>query len=344
MKAKYFVISESQYIKLVSLLKEDTQVDVKDLEIQQTLNRSIFDENDQMLPNVRKSLLQAAKDYYEFLQIEDVKIIDIILAGSMANYNWSDYSDVDVHLVIKFSEIGEDKDIIGNMMWALKEKWNLDHNIKIGKYKVELYTENIEDSDLQSNGIFSIVKNKWLKYPKKVKITINTNAIQEIVNDYNSKLDRLILIVEKGGTCEGLVEQFDDLLEELYDMRKEALAENGEFATENLAFKVLRRDKFIEKLIDYKNKVYDFTLSVNPEMGLQDKEEKIKDKKIAIAKGNQVTADSKSDGEVKDYQYKINGKKYDSLRIAAKELGIPHTTIQYRVNSDNPQWAAYQKL
>jgi len=93
-----------------------------------------------------------------------------------------------------------------------------------------------------------------------------------------------------------------------------------------------------------RNETYDYTLSISPEGNdLKDKEEAIRDKKTTIARGNNSSGGG-NDEDVKNYQYKINGKKFNSLRSASTELGIPHTTIQYRVNSDNSQWSAYQKI
>jgi hypothetical protein len=48
----------------------------------------------QMVPKVRETLLEIANDFIEFLEI-DMVVSDIVMTGSLSNYNWSNYSDVD---------------------------------------------------------------------------------------------------------------------------------------------------------------------------------------------------------------------------------------------------------
>ena len=42
----------------------------------------------------------------------EVGIEDLRLTGSLANYNWSEYSDVDLHLVVDFEKIDEDIELV----------------------------------------------------------------------------------------------------------------------------------------------------------------------------------------------------------------------------------------
>ncbi len=50
--------------------------------------------------DVREHLISIAKDFIESLGIDTFVIEDILFVGSLANYNWSEYSDVDLHIVI----------------------------------------------------------------------------------------------------------------------------------------------------------------------------------------------------------------------------------------------------
>ena len=34
----------------------------------------------------------------------DVVIDDVVMIGSIANYNWSEYSDIDLHIIIDFNQ------------------------------------------------------------------------------------------------------------------------------------------------------------------------------------------------------------------------------------------------
>ena len=47
---------------------------------------------------IQKNLLKIAKDYYSELKL-DIPILDITLTGSLANYNWSKYSDNSLYII-----------------------------------------------------------------------------------------------------------------------------------------------------------------------------------------------------------------------------------------------------
>jgi hypothetical protein len=66
-------------------------------------------------PEVRKALLKIA---YEFIQSLDVKtpIVDIIFTGSMANYNYTDQSDIDLHILYDFDEVN---------LWMRREEYGI---------------------------------------------------------------------------------------------------------------------------------------------------------------------------------------------------------------------------
>ena len=59
-------------------------------------------------PEIRTKLLQIADDFYTDLKVE-APIADIQLTGSIANYTWTENSDLDIHVLFDFSEISERK-------------------------------------------------------------------------------------------------------------------------------------------------------------------------------------------------------------------------------------------
>jgi predicted nucleotidyltransferase len=64
-----------------------------------------------MKEEIREPMLKIASNFIEGLPF-DVKIEDITLTGSLANYNWSSYSDVDLHIIVDFSKIDENYDLV----------------------------------------------------------------------------------------------------------------------------------------------------------------------------------------------------------------------------------------
>ena len=80
------------------------------LQINDTLN-SLFWENDRLSPAVRDKLLKIAENFFDNLGL-DTDIDDITITGSMANFNWTKYSDIDLHLIVDFSQIDENLELV----------------------------------------------------------------------------------------------------------------------------------------------------------------------------------------------------------------------------------------
>ena len=84
-----------------------------------------------------QKLINLAEDFYSSLGF-DPEIRDIQLTGSLANYNWTDKSDLDVHVLIDFTEIDENFTLVKKAVDGVRFIWNLRHKIKIRVYEVEL--------------------------------------------------------------------------------------------------------------------------------------------------------------------------------------------------------------
>ena len=54
--------------------------------------------------------MQHAKYFYKQTELQ-APIIDIIIIGSSAGYNWTPTSDIDVHIVIDFKQINKDQEV-----------------------------------------------------------------------------------------------------------------------------------------------------------------------------------------------------------------------------------------
>ena len=132
---------------------------ITSFEMQSRLNPAVWD-NDQMRPAIRKRLQEIAEEFIEKLDLPNVEIKDIILTGSLANYNWSEYSDLDVHIVVDFKEVAEDEGLVKKYFDAVRGNWNRTHDIKVKGYEVELYVQD-DDESHTSTGVYSILKDEW---------------------------------------------------------------------------------------------------------------------------------------------------------------------------------------
>ena len=86
--------------------------------------------NNKLDSDVRDKLLSIAKDFYKDLEV-DTSIKDIHLTGSLANYNWTKFSDIDVHILLDFSKIGKDSGMTKKALDGQRFVWNMRH-LKVG--------------------------------------------------------------------------------------------------------------------------------------------------------------------------------------------------------------------
>ena len=231
---------------------------IKTFKVQPDLNRQFWTSENKLNPTIRKALLRIAKEFYDSIELENKpKIKDIVFTGSLANYNYSDYSDVDLHLLFDF---GKDKELLSQFFLLAKSKWNDKHDITIKGYDVEVYAED-EKSPHVSTGLYSVMKDTWLKEPKKETPVFDELDVKTKVNYFVGMVKQLFQQYQEG-KLEGLDTKIEKLRDKLSKFRQSGLQLGGEFSTENIAFKLLRRAGYMDKLAKLQDAVVDKQLSV----------------------------------------------------------------------------------
>ena len=118
---------------------------LKSFKLKETLNTDIWEKTNgsyTMKPKVRERLLKIGNDFIEFLDVNLV-ISDIIMSGSLANYNWSDYSDIDIHILADFSQFNNSEKPLYEDLFKLKKSiYNKKHDITIYGYEVKVIDLN----------------------------------------------------------------------------------------------------------------------------------------------------------------------------------------------------------
>ena len=56
----------------------------------------------ELKPEVKEKLNEIAEAFKEYLDIPEDAILDIRITGSSASYNYTEYSDLDLHLIIDY--------------------------------------------------------------------------------------------------------------------------------------------------------------------------------------------------------------------------------------------------
>ncbi len=221
------------------------------------LNPSFW-KDDKFDPQIREKLLKIAKDFYESLKLT-APIKDIQLTGSLVNYNWTDKSDLDVHVLIDFNDVDENVELVKKALDGMRFIWNLRHNIKLRGFDVELYVQDIHEPHTAS-GLFSLLNNEWIRVPKYSPPDIDYKDVDKKYQGITSdilQMENLMSTADFSSISEeDLYNHAQKLKKKILDMRKEGLAREGEFSVENLAFKKLRNEGYIEKIIELISKAY----------------------------------------------------------------------------------------
>jgi len=208
-------------------------------------------------PEVRNKLMANAEAFFSFLKMEDMEVEDVVLTGSAANFNWTENSDVDLHIVVdkKAAEKKYGK-LVEEYFDTKKRLWNDLHDITIRGFPVEFYVEGSGDEHV-SSGIYSVRDDKWVVEPQHKEPSVDDNAVKAKA----AEMIREITDVLSANKAEAV----EKLMEKIRKMRQAGLSSKGEFSTENLVFKILRNDGWLEKMHEIKTKAFDRDLSIEDE-------------------------------------------------------------------------------
>lgn len=209
---------------------------------------------------VKEELLQIGNDFIDEIKDDlkiDFKVKDIIFTGSLANYNWSEWSDIDLHIVLDFTEINDDENLVQNYLKTYSKLWNEDHDILIGGYELELNCQTDIEKIRKNSGVYSILYNYWVQKPDRKNFEIDYHLIKLKAEDIMDSIDDLEIESGNVDNYENFQFKWKKIWKKIKDGRKSGIEKDGEYSLENLVFKLLRRNKYIEKLINLRKKTYD---------------------------------------------------------------------------------------
>lgn len=234
---------------------------LKSFSIRETLNPKVWENPSEpgkakMKSKVREGLLRIAEEFIDYLG-EDIFVEDIVLTGSLANFNWSEYSDFDLHIHIDLKQFGDEAPLYKELYDLKKFIFNERHNIKIFGYDVELYAQDVSEPHVAS-GVYSVMNDEWLNEPKKVDFELDEKVLTDKISCWTEKIDKAV----NTDTVEDDVQVLENLRKKLKEYRKSGLEKDGELSYENLVFKFLRRSGHIQKLFDSTHKAVDKQLSL----------------------------------------------------------------------------------
>ena len=222
---------------------------------------------------VRMKLLDIADAFIDFIGIDWVKPKDIVMTGSLANYNWSSkYSDIDLHILMNYSDIDENPVLVDNYLYSQKELWNKEHDgINIYGFPVECFVENAESDESVESGVYSLEKDEWIEKPDRDNLAshdVDKKSIRKLVAHYINEIDELEFLYGELEDDEykerKLYKKACGLWKEISTLRKKGFKEDqNEMNTGNLVFKALRRRDYIGKITKIKANLYNKLKSLN---------------------------------------------------------------------------------
>lgn len=360
-KIKTVVVFEPNQIKLAGnktfsvdsdVMSENIETEVEASEVKldsfkknDTLAPRIWDGFD-LNPRARLKLLDIADDFWDFVNITWVKRKGIHLTGSICNFNWSKFSDIDLHLVVDFSEIDERKDFVQEYFDAKKNEWNNEHsNLKIFGYPVELYVEDV-NAETTSGGLYDLEENDWIKKPSPngiKSIGLDKYEIKNKSADLMTKIDDLydeFKATNDDAELREIGRKAHKLRDKIKKMRKFGLDRGGESDSFNIIYKVLRRAGYMDMLWDLSSELYDKLNSID----------EIKDDKTAgiileylesnhnlpLYKYFEWAKNATDEDKAKDLMYQCSDTavKYLETRNACMCDDLAKLRIEFRKNND----------
>ena len=225
------------------------------LKSSETLNPNFWD-GEKIKPDVWRALNRIAKEWADFANIPKSAIKDVILTGGNANYNYTKYSDLDLHLVVDKDRI-DCEGLLDDYLQSKKQLWALTHDITIKGQPVELYAQDYKDPFRKCQGIYSLEDHKWLQKPTKYTIDRNHPEVVRKVKEWMDIIDGLI------DSKSDDKDAFKNIKNRLKGMRAGAIEKGGEVAPENLVFKELRNRGYLDKMSTYLRNLEDTDLSLD---------------------------------------------------------------------------------
>lgn len=214
------------------------------------LNPKLWQDSQTLRPEVQVALFKIAKEFYEFLDF-DVPMVDLQITGSQANYNYSDYSDLDLHLIVPYEQVQCDEPV-EDLFDTKRKLWKQIHNISVHGVPVEVY---VEDSDKPTKGAaYSLMSDSWLRDPDPTEVEVDDVELRREIKIW---LERLLAVINSKD-----LEKMQQYKDQLQQYRKTALAKYGEHSTENLAYKSLRNMGVISNLMQAIRIIKDKKLSI----------------------------------------------------------------------------------
>jgi len=229
------------------------------LTINDSLNTKIWTEAG-LDGTVKEKLLAVTQDFFDKLELEQAELEDVTFTGSLANFNYTKYSDIDLHLLVDFSKVDDSHDLVREYFSAKTALWNKTHDIFVNGYEIEIYVQNT-DEDHHSTGVYSLNNDEWIAQPLRIEPEIDTDMVKRKISSFIDMVERVEDEYEDK-KYERANSMSVSLVKKIKKFRKSGLEDKGEYSNENLVFKYLRNKGFLNNLFKLRDLSYDKMMSL----------------------------------------------------------------------------------
>jgi hypothetical protein len=212
---------------------------------------------------VRETLMALAQDFWGDLAVGGAKLLDVTLTGSCAGYRWTSKSDLDVHLIVQYSDVNEYEALVGSYFKARAAMWDDDHDIELWEHPVEIYVQDVDEVQWFS-GVYSLMQDKWLVQPIPPDADgddIDLKAVERKARTYARDIARTVADL-RGRPTGREISRAKKIKARIRQLRRGGLEREGELSIENLAFKALRKIGALDILHSALNDAYDISHSL----------------------------------------------------------------------------------
>lgn len=211
---------------------------IEQIELHETLNPKLWDLNTfKLRPEVKSKLENIVSTFIDYVDFP-IDIVDVELVGSNCSYNYTPHSDIDLHIIANFENVSDEEALITAFYNSKKASFNSAYDIKIRGIDVEMYIQDV-NAGITSNGIYSLTDDEWIKKPEKLT-SIPDIDVSEPVAKWQTKIKDIL----ENGTLDDV----NDAINQIYRVRHQSIAADGEFGKGNIIFKEIRNLGLLDAL------------------------------------------------------------------------------------------------
>jgi hypothetical protein len=211
------------------------------------LNSNIF-KNEKLKPEVRKVLIRIF-NYFMTLIDTNAVIDSVVITGSIVNYNYNKFSDVDLHILINDNDYNslEEYNQVYELLTTKSKLWNYEHeNLKLYGHNIEIYIQEYNEPH-RSSGIYDLISDKWVIKPNKISKDIDKDYLKNKLENIVNKIEVILKTDD--------INKLENFIDDLKKYRKKGLKSEGEYSYENIIYKYIKYLGYMQKLTDLKRKL-----------------------------------------------------------------------------------------